>query len=69
MERRGLAVVELEQAAEAFTTRDLACSDHGCPGRDEFVAQTLVRPFLMIVIDKRSDGVSQVPLAEWDDSR
>jgi hypothetical protein len=30
MEPRGLAVVELERAAEALTTRDLACSDHCC---------------------------------------
>ena len=48
MELRGLAVVELEQTAEALTTFDLTCSDHGCLRRDELVAETLVRTFFMI---------------------
>jgi hypothetical protein len=39
MEPCGLAVVELEHAAEALTTRDRAWSDHGGLGRDEFVAK------------------------------
>ena len=49
MELCGLAVVELEQAAKALTTLDRAGSDRGCLGGDEFVAQTLVRPFFMVV--------------------
>ena len=66
---RGLAVVELEQAAEPLTAPDRACAgDHGL-GRDELVAQPLVRPFLMIMLHERSDGSSEVPFAEGHDSR
>ena len=50
-ELRGLALVELEHAAEALTTLDLVGSDHGCRGRDEFDAQTLVRTFFVIQVD------------------
>ena len=35
MELRGLPVVELEQAAEALTTFDRACSDHRCRRGDD----------------------------------
>src|ERR1700720_3703240 len=55
---RGLAVVEFEQAAEPRTARDQACADLRGHGRDELVAQTLVRPLLVIVLDKRSYGRS-----------
>jgi hypothetical protein len=64
IELRGLAVVELEQPAEALTTRDRAGTDLRCRGRDEFVVQTLVRTFFMIMINKRANGGSQVRLAE-----
>jgi hypothetical protein len=47
---RSLAVVELEHAAEPLTAPDRACVEQLCLGRDEFVAQTLVRPFRMIMI-------------------
>jgi hypothetical protein len=53
---RGVAVVELEQAAESLTTLRLACSDHRNVGRDQRVAQALVRPFFMIMVDKFSHG-------------
>src|SRR5262249_12215406 len=66
-ELRGLAVVELEQAAEALMTFYRAGSDQGCRARDEFVAQTLVRPLLMIMLDKRSYRSPEVPFAEWQD--
>jgi len=45
---RGLAVIEVEQPAEALTTCYRACSDRRCCGRDEFVAETLMRAFFMI---------------------
>jgi hypothetical protein len=45
---RGLAVVELEQAAEPTTAPGRACADRRGLGRDELIAQTLVRPRLMI---------------------
>ena len=61
---RGLAVVELEQSAEPLTTCDWAGADHGCRGRDEVIAQTLVRPFFMIMIHIRADRRSEVPFAE-----
>jgi hypothetical protein len=51
---RGLAIVELEHAAEPRTAGNRACADRRWLGRDELVAQTLVRPLLMIMLDKRS---------------
>ena len=66
---RGGAVVELEHAAEAFTAPNRAGADHGGGGRDAFIAQTLVRPFLMIVFDKRSYGSPEVSFAEWHHAR
>src|SRR5712691_1088423 len=53
--------------AEPRTARDRACADRRCLGRDELVAQTLVRPLLMIMLDKRSYGSPEVPFAEWHD--
>jgi hypothetical protein len=64
MRLRGLAVVELEQTAESLTTLHLACSDDRHFGRDPRVAQALVRPFFMIMLDKFSDGHSEMPFAE-----
>jgi Zn-dependent protease with chaperone function len=64
---RGLAVIELEYAAEPRTAHDRACADQRGLGRDELVAQTLVRPLLMIMLDKRSYGSPEVPFAEWHD--
>ena len=64
---RGPAGVELEHAAEPRTARDRACADRRWRGRDELVAQTLVRPLLMIMLDKRSYGSPEVPFAEWHD--
>jgi hypothetical protein len=64
---RGLAVVELEQAAESRAARDWTCADRRCLGRDELVAQTLVRPLLMIVLDKGAYGSPEMPFAEEDD--
>ena len=66
---RSLAVVELEHAAEPRTARDRACADRRCLGRNELVAQTLVRPLLMIMLDKRWYGSPEVPFAEWHDPR
>jgi Homeodomain-like domain len=65
---RGLAVVELEHAAEPLTAFQRTCSDHLCPGRDELVAKALVRPFLMVMIHELSNGSPEVLLAERDDS-
>ena len=64
MRLRGLAVVKLEQAAESLTTLHLACSDHRHLGCDQRVAQALVRPFFMIMVDKFPDGRSEMPFAE-----
>jgi hypothetical protein len=64
MALRGLAFVEPEETTEAFTTRDRARSDRRCPGRNELVAETLVRPFFMIMLHKRSDSYPEVRLAE-----
>ena len=61
---RGRAVVELEQPAEALTTSDRAGSDHGCSGRDEFVVQTLVRTFLVIMNHERAHGRAKMRFAE-----
>ncbi len=60
----GLAVIEPEQAAEPLTTFDRTCSDHRCLGREQFVAQTLMRTFFMIMIDERADRRSEVRFAE-----
>src|SRR6202521_3725299 len=64
---RGLAVVELEQAAESRTARDRACADRRSLGRNELVAQTLVRPLLVIVLDECSYGSPEVPFTQWHD--
>src|SRR4030095_7941930 len=64
MRLRGLAIVELEQAAESLTTLHPACSDHRRLWRDELVAQTLVRPLFMIMVDKFSYGRPKMPFAE-----
>src|SRR5712692_496676 len=66
---RGLAVVELEHAAEPRTARDRACADRPWLGRDELVAQTLVRPLLVIMLDERSYGGPEVPFAEGHNPR
>jgi hypothetical protein len=65
---RGLAVVELEHAAEPLTAFHRACSDDFGPRRDELVAEALVRPFLMVMVDELSNGSPEVLLAERDDS-
>jgi hypothetical protein len=59
-ELRGGTVVELEHAAEALTAPNRACADQRGLGRDALIAQTLVRPFLMVVINKRSHGSPEV---------
>jgi hypothetical protein len=61
MRPRGLAVVEREQAAASLTTLHLACSDHRRLWRDELVAQTLVRPFFIVTVDKFSHGRPECP--------
>ena len=66
---RRCAVVELEHPGEALTAPNRAGVNQGSRGRDAFIAQTLVRPFLMIVIDKRSYGSPEVSFAEWHNAR
>ena len=66
---RGCSVVELEHAAEALSALDWAFSDQRGLGRDEFIAQILVRPLLMAMVDKRSDGCPEVRFAERHDPR
>src|SRR5712691_12521467 len=66
---RGRSVVELEHAAEALPALDWAFSDQRGLGPDEFIAQTLVRPFLMIMVDKRADGRPEVRFTEGHDPR
>jgi hypothetical protein len=55
--------------AASFTAPNRTGADQGGRGRDAFIAQTLVRPFPMIVIDKRSRGSPEVPFAKWHNSR
>jgi plasmid stabilization system protein ParE len=64
---RGLTVIELEDAAEPCTAHNRACADRRGLGRNELVAQTLVRPLLVIMLDKRSYGRPEVPFAERHD--
>jgi hypothetical protein len=64
MRLRGLAAVEREQAAESRTTLHLACSDHRRLWHDELVAQTLVRPFFIVTVDKFSHGRPEMPFTE-----
>jgi hypothetical protein len=66
---RSGAVVELEHAAEPLSASDRALSDRRILGRDERVAQSLVGPFLMIVVDKRADSGPEPPFAEGHDAR
>jgi len=65
----GLAVVELEHTAESFTALDRSRSNACGVRRDELVAQTLMRPFLMIVMQKRSNSRPEVRFAEWHEAR
>ena len=65
---RGRSVVELEHTTEALPALDWACSDQLGLGCDEFIAQTLVRPFLMMMGEKRSDCCPEVRFAEWHDA-
>jgi hypothetical protein len=62
--RRGLAVVELEQAAESLATLHWACSAHCRPWRDELVPQNPVRPFFMIMVNKFSYGRPKTSFAD-----
>ena len=64
----GLAVVELEQAAKLLMAPHGACSRGRCLGCDELVAQTLVWPFLVIMMHKRANGSPEVRFAEWHDA-
>jgi hypothetical protein len=65
---RGFSVIELEHAAEPFTAPYWARSEWCALRRDELVAQTLVRSFLVIMIHERADGSPEVFLAERHDS-
>ena len=47
-----------------LTTLHLAWSDRRCLGRDEFVAQTLVRPLFTIMMEKFSYGRPEMPFAK-----
>src|SRR5262245_36400860 len=64
MTLRGVALAELEQAAESLKTLHLPCADHRRLWRDELVAHALVRPFFMTMVDKFSDGRLEMPFAE-----
>jgi hypothetical protein len=52
---RGLAVVEVEHAAEPLTAFQRTCSDHLRLGRDEFAVKALVRPLLMVMVHELSN--------------
>ena len=65
---RGLAVVELEQAAKLLMALHRAGARQRCFWCDELVAQTLVRPFLVIMIHKRAHSGAEVRFAEWHDA-
>ncbi len=60
----GRAIVELEHAAEPLPASDGASSECRCLGRAQRMAQTLVGPFLMIMVDKRAHGGSHVRFSE-----
>ena len=61
----GVAVIELQHAAEPLTAAYRACADHRCLGRDELVGQALVRALLMIMLDERSDGSPEVVIRKY----
>lgn len=65
---RGVAVVELQHAAEPLTASYRACSHQCGLRRYELVAQTLLWPLLMIVMHKRSNSSPEVRFAEWHDA-
>jgi hypothetical protein len=67
MELRGLSVGEPEYVAKPLTASHRACSRQPGLGRDEVVAETLVRPFMMIMMDECADGSPEVRFAEWHD--
>ena len=65
---RGLAVVELEHAAKVLMAPHRTCSRQRRCGRNELVAQTVVWPFIMIMMDERAYGSPEVCFAEWHNS-
>jgi hypothetical protein len=65
---RGFSVVEPERAAKLLMAPHRACSRQRRFGRNELVAQTLVWPFVMTMMDERADGNPEVRFAEWHDS-
>jgi hypothetical protein len=65
---RRVAVVELEHAAEPNVAPYRTCSDRRQLGRDALVAETLVRAFLMIVLDKGSNRGPEVRFTERHDA-
>ena len=61
------AVVVLEQAAETLMAVDLAvCFANRFPRGDERVAQALVIPLSMIVLDELLDGPPELLIAKED---
>ena len=65
---RGVAVVEPQHAADPLTAPYRACSHQGGLWRDELVGQTLVWPFLMIVMHEGGNRRPEVRFAEWHDA-
>jgi|SRR5215203_4113321 len=65
---RRLAVVELEQASDPLTTFRPARRDHRRLRRDERVAETLVPPFFMVMVDEFSDRRPEMLFVEQHQS-
>ena len=62
-----LTVIKLEQPAKFSRRRTGLCLSTLSWG-DELVAETLVRPFLVIMMHKRAHRSAKVPFAEWHDA-
>src|SRR5262245_42901040 len=54
-------------AAEPLTALQQTCPGPLCLESDELVAEALVRPFLMVMVDELSNSSAEVRLAERDD--
>src|SRR5579862_9841151 len=65
----GRTMVKPEQTTKPLAAPNGAAGDRRGASHDERVAQTLVRPFLMIVVDEFADSRPKMPFAERYDSR
>ena len=60
-------LIEIEQPAKPPAAPHAARPADHRRGRDQSIAETLVIPLAMIVLDELHDGVPEVPLTDWND--